>query len=116
MSTILEVGQQDFEQTVVKGEGLVIVDFTAKWCAPCQRMLPELEGAAAELAGQAMFVKVDIDASPDVAMRYGVQGIPNLSCFRDGEVVDVSLGMMPKSAIVGRVQRNLQAAGSLKAG
>jgi thioredoxin 1 len=107
MSAVLEVQQQDFQQKIERAEGLVVVDFSATWCGPCQRMLPELESAAQEFEGQATFLKVDIDESPDVAMRYGVQGIPNITFLKGGQVVDVSIGIMPKSAIVSRVRKNL---------
>jgi len=107
MSALLEVEQKDFQAKVVEAEGLVVIDFSAKWCGPCQRMLPELESAAKEFEGKATFIKVDVDESPDIAMKYGVQGIPNITFLKNGEVVDVSIGMMPKAAIVSRVQRNL---------
>ena len=107
MSAVLEVGQSDFEQKAVNAEGLVIVDFSAKWCGPCKRMLPELEATATEFEGKATFLKVDVDESPEVAMRYGVQGIPNLTFLKGGQVVDVLIGAMPRSAIADRVRKNL---------
>src|SRR4051812_11706947 len=107
MNAVLEIGEQEFEQKAVQAEGLVVVDFSAKWCGPCKRMLPELEAAAAELAGQATFVTVDVDESPNVAMRYGVQGIPTLTFLKGGQVVDVAVGLMPKAAIVSRLKRHL---------
>ncbi|MDR3692319.1 MAG: thioredoxin [Fimbriimonas sp.] len=107
MSRVLEVKQSEFEQKAVQAEGLVLVDFSASWCGPCRRMVPELEAAAEQLAGKATFVKVDVDEAPDVAIRYGVQGIPNLTFMKNGQVVDVAVGLMPKSEIVSRAQRNL---------
>jgi thioredoxin 1 len=107
MSAVLEIGQQEFEQKALKADGLVVVDFTAKWCGPCQRLAPELEAAANEFEGKATFLKVDVDESPDVAMRFGVQGIPNLTFLKGGEVVDVAIGLMPKAAIASRVRKNL---------
>jgi thioredoxin 1 len=107
MSAVLEVGVAEFDQKAIKAEGLVVVDFSAKWCGPCQRMLPELEATANEFAGEATFLKVDVDESPDVAMRYGVQGIPNLTFIKQGQVVDIAIGAMPKSAIAERVRKNL---------
>jgi len=107
MSKILEVKQSEFEEKAVKAEGLVLVDFSASWCGPCRRMLPELEAAAEQLAGKATFFKVDVDEAPDVAIKYGVQGIPNLTFLKNGQVVDVAVGLMPKAEIVSRVQKNL---------
>jgi thioredoxin 1 len=107
MSTIPQIGAAEFEDRALKAEGLVLVDFSANWCGPCRRMLPELEAAAQEFEGKATFLKVDVDESPDIATRYGVQGIPNVTFFKDGQVVDVAVGLMPKAAIVSRVKQNL---------
>jgi thioredoxin 1 len=107
MSFVTQVGQAEFEQKAIQADGLVLVDFSATWCGPCKRMLPELEAAAEQLKGKATFLKVDIDEAPDVATRFGVQGIPNLTFFKGGKVVDVAVGLMPKAEIVSRVQKNL---------
>lgn len=109
MSAVLEVTEQEFQSKAIEAEGLVVVDFTAKWCGPCQRMYPELVAAAEELTGQVTVLKVDVDQSPETAMRYGVQGIPNLTFLRNGEVVDVAVGAMPKAAITARIRKNLEA-------
>ncbi|HVT10857.1 MAG TPA: thioredoxin [Fimbriimonadaceae bacterium] len=106
MSTVLAIGQQEFDEAV-QAEGLVVVDFWATWCGPCKRMLPELDAAAQELGEKATFLKVNVDESPEIAMRYGVQGIPNLTFLKGGRVVDAVVGAMPKAAIVSRVQRHL---------
>ncbi len=107
MSLVTQVGQAEFDQKAVQAEGLVLVDFSATWCGPCKRMLPELEAAAEQFKGKATFLKVDVDEAPDIATRYGVQGIPNLTFLKGGQVVDVAIGMMPKSEIISRVQKNL---------
>ncbi|WP_025227431.1 thioredoxin [Fimbriimonas ginsengisoli] len=107
MSSVIEVKQSEFDQKALQAEGLVLVDFSAPWCGPCRRMEPELEAAAQEFAGKATFLKVNVDESPDVAMRYGVQGIPNLTFLKDGKVVDTVIGAMPKAAIVSRLKKNL---------
>jgi thioredoxin 1 len=107
MSAVLEITQTEFDQKALQTEGLVLVDFSAPWCGPCRRMEPELEAAAAEFAGKATFLKVNVDEAPEVAIRYGVQGIPNLTFFKDGKVVDSVVGLVPKATIVDRVKRNL---------
>jgi thioredoxin 1 len=114
MSAVLEIRQSEFDHKVLEQEGLVVVDFTAKWCGPCQRLAPELEAAAMEVGQQASVVKIDVDEAPDVAMTYGVQGIPNLTFFKAGKVVDVAVGLQPKAAIVERIKRNLSRAESAR--
>lgn len=107
MSRVLEISQSEFAQKALQAEGLVLVDFSATWCGPCKRMLPELEAAAEQLAGKATFLKVDVDEAPDIATQFGVQGIPNLTFFKGGKVVDVSVGLIQKAEIVSRAQRNM---------
>jgi thioredoxin len=106
-SAVIEIGSAEFEARAVKAEGLVLVDFSAPWCGPCRRMEPELEAVATEMAGKATFFKVNVDESPDIAMKYGVQGIPNLTFLKGGEVVDVAVGAMQRAAILSRVQKLL---------
>ena len=107
MSRVLEISQSEFEQKALQAEGLVLVDFSATWCGPCKRMLPELEAAAEQLAGKATFLKIDVDEASDIATQFGVQGIPNLTFFKGGKVVDVSVGLIQKAEIVSRAQRNM---------
>jgi thioredoxin 1 len=107
VSTILEIEQKEFDEKALQAQGLVVVDFSAKWCGPCKRMLPELEAVAQEFDGRATIVKVDVDESPEIAMCYGVQGIPNLTFLKGGEVVDVIVGLTPRTEIASRTTRNL---------
>jgi len=107
MNAVLEIGQEEFDAQAVQAKGLVLVDFSAPWCGPCRRMEPELEAAAAELGDQVKVIKVNIDESPEIAMRYGVQGIPNLTFLKNGQVVDVQVGAIPKATIIARAKRNL---------
>jgi thioredoxin 2 len=62
----------------------VVVDFWAPWCGPCRTMAPEVETAAHRLAGQALFVKVNTDAAPELGSRFGIRSIPTLAVFQDG--------------------------------
>lgn len=96
-----------FESEVLESDQLVVVDFYADWCGPCKRLLPELEAAADDFNGRVKFVKVNVDEEPEIGSRYGVQGIPNLTFFRGGKPVDVSLGAMPKAALSTKVSENL---------
>ena len=77
----------------------VVVDFWADWCGPCKTLAPVLEHAVAEHEGQVELVKVDVDANPGLAERYGIRGIPAVKAFRDGLVVSEFVGAQPPQAI-----------------
>ena len=93
------VTSADFERAVLQADGLVLVDFWAAWCPPCRRLAPTLDALAAEYEGRLSVMKVDVDESPELAHRYGIQSIPTLILFRDGRAVDKRLGAMPANEL-----------------
>ena len=99
MSQIISSSQ--FAAEVEGADVPVLVDFFATWCGPCKMLAPTLDQVAAEVAGRAKVVKVDIDASPDLAQRFRVMSIPTLMVFKDGRLVDSTVGVQPKPAIMG---------------
>lgn len=103
--TVTPVSTAQFEEKAIQAEGLVVVDFSATWCGPCRRLEPELEAAAQELSGKATFLKVDVDSDPDLANRFGVQGIPNLTFLKGGKVVDTIVGAVPRATIISRAKQ-----------
>src|SRR6202158_5222458 len=86
-----------FEADVLNASEPVVVDFYADWCGPCRMMTPVVEQLAVEYAGKVTIGKLDVDINQDIAIRYGVMGIPTLGLFRDGKVVD-RLGGYPGGA------------------
>ncbi len=77
---------------VLKNEGLVVVDFFATWCAPCQMLAPVLIELDKKYGDEVEFYKVNIDESEDAAIRYGVSSVPTLIFFKDGEEIDRQVG------------------------
>jgi thioredoxin 1 len=94
------ISDASFESDVLKAPGPVLVDFWAEWCGPCKQIGPSLEAISAELQGSLTVAKMNIDESPSTPARYGVRGIPTMMLFRDGRMIDMKVGAMPKGKIL----------------
>ena len=93
------VKTSDFDQEVLQSEKPVLVDFWAEWCGPCHAVSPILEKIVAERESELKLVKVNIDEEQELAIRYGVQSIPTMILFKDGEPAAAAIGAQPKGAL-----------------
>lgn len=87
----LSLTKKNFDETIAQGKS--IVDFWAGWCGPCRMLAPTIEELAEKLDGQVKVCKVDVDAEPELAGRFGVMTIPTIIAFSDGEQVSKLVGV-----------------------
>jgi putative thioredoxin len=100
---VIDVGEVDFEEKVIQAshDVPVVVDFWAGWCQPCLILSPMLERLAEEHAGRFVLAKVDVDANPNLSALFGIQSIPTVKAFREGQVVTEFVGVQPEE-VMGR--------------
>lgn len=107
----VELTDADFHD-VVGRHPVMVVDFWAPWCGPCRVVSPVLEELAGEMAGKVKFGKLNVDENPSTSNEFGIQGIPTILIFKDGEAVDGLVGAAPKSMIEGRIRPHIAEDGS----
>lgn len=90
---------ENFDEEVLKSEIPVLVDFYAEWCGPCKMMAPSIEKMAEKYAGKWKIGKMDVDNSPVTSMKFGIQSIPTLIFFKNGQVIDHAIGFQSEEAL-----------------
>ena len=92
---------------VLSSAPVVVVDFWATWCGPCRMLMPVVEEVAAEMEGKAVVAKCNVDEADEVALKYGIRSIPTLLFFKNGELADRTVGVVPKSEIINKINNLL---------
>lgn len=104
---VLKVTDADFEQSVLKSDKPVFVDFWATWCPPCKRIAPFVEELAKDYAGRAIVAKIDVEESNAVSSRYGITSVPTLMVFKNGQPVEAVAGAVPKDHMAKMIDKHL---------
>lgn len=100
----LELNDKNFEEKVLKGDKVALVDFWAPWCGPCQMMGPVIDETAKEAGDSAVVGKLNVDESPETAQKYGVMSIPTLIVFKGGEIVKQLVGVQSKETLLEEIK------------
>jgi len=101
---VSEITDQNFEDEVLKSDIPVVVDFWAPWCGPCKMIAPTTEKLSKEYDGEVKFCKINVDENHQAAIGYQVMSIPLLPFFKNGQLIDSSVGAVPESMVRPKVQ------------
>ena len=104
---VQEINTDIFDLEVLDNDGLTVVDFFAEWCGPCRKLSPILEEVERELGDKVKFTKINTDDNIESAKKYQVSGLPTLLVFKDGDIVERMVGLMPKSSIITNIEKHL---------
>jgi thioredoxin 2 len=107
---VVELNGANFDSYALKSDLPIVIDFWAAWCGPCRMMTPNFEMAATRLEPRVRLGKLDTEAEPAIAGRYGIRGIPSMIMVRKGREIDRTSGVRPTSAIVDWVDQALKKA------
>ena len=105
---VIDIDDSTFESEVLKVDLPVVVDFWAPWCGPCRMMAPIMNKVALQYKGKFKFCKINVDQNPIMASRYQAMSIPLLIFFKGGQVVDKSIGAIPESQLISKIESLLK--------
>ncbi|MBS3819025.1 thioredoxin [bacterium] len=104
---MIHVNDSNFKETVLDSHKPVLVDFWAEWCMPCQMVAPAVEEIAKENDGNFKVCKLNVDEGRETAGTYGIMSIPTLALFKNGNMVEVMVGALPKESILEKIKPHL---------
>jgi thioredoxin 1 len=104
----LEFTDGNFQSEVLDSDQPVLVDFWAEWCGPCKMLGPVIDELASEYEGRAKIGKMDIDSNRDAAVEYGIQSIPSIIIFKNGEEVNRFIGINPKEELASAIDTAME--------
>ena len=104
---VQEVNVNNFQSEVINNDKITVVDFFADWCGPCRKLSPIMEEIEQELSDNVKFTKINTDNNIELAQNYQISGIPTLLVFKNGELVERMVGLMPKSSIITNIEKHI---------
>ncbi len=102
----VEINASNFEE-ILNTDKPVMIDFWAAWCGPCRMIAPLVDELTEDYKDRAVIAKVDVDSNQEIAMKYGVRNIPTILFIKNGEVVDKSVGAVPKNVLSDKIDAQL---------
>tara|TARA_B100000809_G_C14648250_1_gene354935 strand:+ start:139 stop:474 length:336 start_codon:yes stop_codon:yes gene_type:complete len=111
MTAPIEVDNKTFEKAILQSDKPIMLDFWAPWCGPCKMVAPILDDLATQYSGKVTVAKVNTDENPDLAKKYGIQGIPTMVFIKQGEEVDRLVGAGTASTYASKIEAMLEDAG-----
>jgi thioredoxin 1 len=97
VSHLVEITDANFEETILRADRLAVLDFGAEWCAPCKKTEAMLEELAPQWKDKVVMGTLDISQSPETPRRYGIMNIPQVLFFKNGQLVETVVGVLPKA-------------------
>ena len=101
---MIDINDKNFGEMIKSTDKMVLVDFWAEWCGPCRQLAPALEDASNDLQDKIEVFKINIDENPETPSRFSVRGIPTILFFKNGELVNRQVGVLPKSKLYEKIE------------